>query len=315
MKFKLIVIINLLWLTSSYAKSQSFWITYPEKKSTSSGIYHFRKNFMLKAIPASFTINVGANENYRLYVNGIPLAPVKRPAMQSNSSYQTINIANFLMEGNNTIAAVLWDSTQPALGIQGKGDLEKVVNTDSSWKVMKNTAYNLSDSINQLNGAAYPWNWEETAYQDSSWKYASNKASWDFVSDINATLSEEKLLRFENLTSSSGIKVNTSFIKGKRAVKIPAHDNFSIVVEAPDVGIDYPEVIVSEGKGATIKIIRMDNPSAKKESYDLFIPDGGENRKFRPLLARTYRYLQLEVITQDEPLILNDLYTMIIPKQ
>ena len=313
MKCKLIVIINLLWLTSGYAKSQSFWITYPEAKIKESGIYHFRKNFRLKAIPASFTINVAANENYRLYINGIPLPPIQKPVVPDNPSYQTINIANYLMEGNNTIAAALSASAEPAFGIQGKGDLEKVVNTDTSWKVMKNAAYILSDSVNQLNGASYPWNWEETAYQDSTWLNASSKAPWDLVPEIKSVvLPEEKLLRFEKLTSSSGIKVNSSFIKGKRPLKIPAHEKFSIMVETPDKGTDYPELLVSDGKAATIKITRMDNPAEKTSHYDLFIADGGENRKFRPLMTKNYRYLQLEINTQDEPLILTDLYTTVV---
>jgi len=43
-------------------------------------------------------------------------------------------------------------------------------------------------------------------------------------------------------------------------------------------------------------------------TYDVFIPDGGESRTFRPLCLRTFRYLQLEIVTDDQPLVLNDIY-------
>ena len=36
-------------------------------------------------------------------------------------------------------------------------------------------------------------------------------------------------------------------------------------------------------------------------NYDEFVLDGGARRAFRPLWWRTYRYLQLEIETSDEP--------------
>jgi alpha-L-rhamnosidase len=39
--------------------------------------------------------------------------------------------------------------------------------------------------------------------------------------------------------------------------------------------------------------------------YDIFLPDGKENT-FQTLWNRTYRYLQMEIITADEPLIIKD---------
>ena len=45
----------------------------------------------------------------------------------------------------------------------------------------------------------------------------------------------------------------------------------------------------------------MENKQIRGNS-DLFIADGGEKRMFRPLWLRTWRYLQLEVSTQNQPL-------------
>ncbi len=41
---------------------------------------------------------------------------------------------------------------------------------------------------------------------------------------------------------------------------------------------------------------------------DVFLPDGGEHRMFRPLWWRTYRYMRLDVQTASEPLVIEDLH-------
>ncbi len=41
--------------------------------------------------------------------------------------------------------------------------------------------------------------------------------------------------------------------------------------------------------------------------YDLILPEGGTDRLYQTLTTRTYRYLQLEIRTEEEPLIINQL--------
>ena len=43
-------------------------------------------------------------------------------------------------------------------------------------------------------------------------------------------------------------------------------------------------------------------------NYDLVVADGGRNRRYSPLWWRTYRYLELTVETQGEPLVIDDLH-------
>src|SRR5665647_2315213 len=45
-------------------------------------------------------------------------------------------------------------------------------------------------------------------------------------------------------------------------------------------------------------------------NYDIFEPDGGAKRLFRPLWFRTWRYMQLDITTKDQPLIIENLYGM-----
>ena len=85
----------------------------------------------------------------------------------------------------------------------------------------------------------------------------------------------------------------------------------------------YPRLTVSGGKGAVVRMryaeaLFKTSPREKgnrneiegKEfigNYDEFVLDGGTRRVFRPLWWRTYRYLQLEIETRDEPVTVEDI--------
>jgi len=84
----------------------------------------------------------------------------------------------------------------------------------------------------------------------------------------------------------------------------------------------YPELTVSRGKDATIRVTYSEalydangqkgnrNEIAGRHIQgitDDFIADGGAQRRFEPLWWRTWRYLQLDVTTKDEPLELENL--------
>ncbi|RZJ83137.1 MAG: alpha-L-rhamnosidase, partial [Chryseobacterium sp.] len=55
------------------------------------------------------------------------------------------------------------------------------------------------------------------------------------------------------------------------------------------------------------------NDIADKEilgNFDIFHPDGADKRLFRPLWLRTYRFIQLDIVTKAQPLIIDDFYGM-----
>jgi hypothetical protein len=86
----------------------------------------------------------------------------------------------------------------------------------------------------------------------------------------------------------------------------------------------FPELTVSGGRGATVRLIYAEalfdakgekgnrNEVAGKEIQgilDEFVPDGVANRVFMPLGWKTWRYLQLDVETADQPLTVEKLRT------
>jgi hypothetical protein len=93
----------------------------------------------------------------------------------------------------------------------------------------------------------------------------------------------------------------------------------------------YPMLTVSGGKGATIRLTYaealydnhqhkgdrdaitykdangVEHPRVALGLSDLFRPDGGDHRTFEPLWWRTWRYLEIDITTADQPLTLESL--------
>lgn len=375
MKFRLIFIF-LIFVSTYFSGAQTsninpklskgawsaYWISHPTAPKKEYGIYHFRKNFQLSHIPAGFLINITADNRYRLFVNGQPVCSGPARGDLFNWFFETVDIAPFLKQGNNTIAAVVWNmgelapvaqiSNLTALVIQGNTEAEKTVNTDSTWKVLYNTAYTPCSLDNgerlqaymvvgpgdQVNGALYPWDWEKTGYDDKNWKNAEEITHPEPVgygtdnrwtlAPRNIPLMEENVQRFSSIRRVNGLTIplgKSSFLSGQHVIKIPANQKVSILLDVSENTAAYPELLVSEGKGATVKLTYAEalfdakgnkgnrndiNDKQIMGNYDIFLPDGGLNRKFRPLWFRAYRYLQLDITTKDQSLILNDIYSM-----
>ena len=235
-------------------------------------------------------------------------------------------------------------SSRTGLIVQGDEAAQAVVNTDETWNVVKDEAYApcaLEDGSyhrevgagDHVKGSAYPWGWQQVNYQDQEWLKAT--ASYNGLTVGNGTgnmwtmvprnipLMEERLQRIPVIRRVAGVENNAEFLTGKKSLTIPAHKKVSILMDQTFNTVAYPELITSNGKGALIKITYAEamKDSAEEKgnrndiegrtimgNYDVYEPDGGSNRLFRPLWFRTYRYLQLDITTQDEPLIIEDLY-------
>ncbi len=244
-------------------------------------------------------------------------------------------------------APVAQVSNQTAFVVQGDTEKEKMVNTGEGWKVFHDAAYKPCSTDNaarmhsymvigpgdELDAASYPWGWEQPGYTDTGWLPVKRIASpvpagygsdnlWTLV-PRNIPFMKESLQRIPVLRKATGIRTDGAFLKGEQPLTIAAHQNLSILLDQTFNTVAYPELTVSMGKGAKIQLTYAEalfTPDGQKGNrnditgktirgnYDIFLPDGGNNRHFRPLWQRTYRYLQLDIITGDEPLVIEDLY-------
>lgn len=342
------------------------WITHPTESALDYGVFHFRKSFELTDVPGEFIIHISADNRYRLFVNGKAVCFGPARSDLAHWSYESIDIAPFLKSGKNLLAAVVWNfgdhkpwgqfSLKTALIVQGNGKAEEVVNTNNSWKVMKDKAYlpasadsreRLGQFIvvgprDRLDASLYPWNWETGSYDDKSWDQAKTIDAGHprgIGSDINWVLTprnipqmEQKLQRFGTIrkattsaltgsAAETAFKVPDGFLKGEGKCVIPANRKVTLLFDQDVLTTGYPELLVSKGKGSRVTMIYAESlfdSNGKKGNRneiegkhingydDIFLPDGGSNRLFRPLWFRTWRYLQMEIETKNEPLVIND---------
>ncbi len=336
------------------------WIACPGVPEREYGVYHFRKDFSLVEKPAHFIIHVTADNRYRLFVNGQPVCSGPARGDLYNWFYETADIAPYLHNGNNTIAALVWNmgtlapvaqvSNRTAFLLQGDGEKEQMINSGTGWKVIQDNAYAPCSVDNgsrlqtymvvgpgdEVSASRYPWGWEQQGYNDSAWTKAVTVPTgttplgygtdnfWNLV-PRNIPLFEETLQRIPVVRRSSGLTTIADFSDGLHPLTIPAHSNVRILLDQTYNTVAYPELRTNGGKDASVKLTYaealFDKKGEKgnrndidgkeiKGNYDIFHPDGGANRVFRPLWFRTYRYLELEIVTAGEPLAITDLYGM-----
>lgn len=195
--------------------------------------------------------------------------------------------------------------------------------------------YYASGACDRVDGSQYPWGWETAGYSsDSSWvqprarvvgrPYGFRYGFGDGAVNLyprNIPMLEEKTERLGKVERSS-IAVNEAFLRGDQPVTIAANQQATILLDHTYLTMGYPSLTLSGGSGSEIKITYAEalygenrqkgnrNVTEGKEIvgfYDIFLPDGGSDRTFQPLWVRTFRYLQLDIQTGNEPLTLNDL--------
>jgi hypothetical protein len=330
------------------------WITHPDESLLDYGVFHFRKSFKLNEQPGKFIIHISADNRYRLFVNGKAVCSGPARSDPEHWSFESIDIASFLKPGNNVLAAVVWNfgelkpwaqfTIKTAFIVQGNSPSEEIVNTDNSWKVIKDPAYSPAAAssketsgqfvvvgpCDRVDAALYPWGWETTNYNDNNWlppRALDNGHPRGVGTDINWELTprriplmEQSLQQFGSVRRTSGDKVPEGFIEGKSTWTIAPNKKITVLLDQGVLTTGYPELVVTKGKGSTIKLTYSESLFDSKGSKgnrnvienksiigysDFFLPDGLPDRLFRPLWFRTWRYLQMDIETTDEPLTVN----------
>lgn len=151
--------------------------------------------------------------------------------------------------------------------------------------------------------------------------------------EIPSMESDEK--RFAEIVRTKNCRGEESFLRGKGKIVIPPNTVASILVDNKVHTVGFPELFLSGGKGSKVKITYSEalvykdaytdkfvngnlpetdvkgnrNETAGKKIfgiYDILFPDGGNHRKFRPLWIRTFRFIQIDVVTKSQELVLDD---------
>ncbi len=156
----------------------------------------FNKKLSLDKIPEELTAFISADSKYWLYINGETVVfegSVKRGPEKNSGYYDSIDIAPYLKEGENSICALVWywdnetsysysGSGQGGFIFEATGENVSVI-SDRSWKVKRNSAY--------IDSSLYPPNYrlpEYSIYYDSRKEHGDwTNADYDVSSWENAT--------------------------------------------------------------------------------------------------------------------------------
>lgn len=321
------------------------WISAVSGSGREYGVHHFRKTFSLETVPDSFIINVSADQRYILFVNGKQVGRGPSRGDILHWYYETYDISLFLKKGKNLIAATVWHFGQYSPGaqvsqelgliVQGNSSLEEIVNTNASWKTIRNEAYSPSTSYMQdvgpgdvVDGKKYPWGWEAFDFNDDMWQTAARSgrgtpqnAATGYVRALiprDIPLMESKTENPPVVRRSSGIKVGNPFLKGDSSLTILPHTKATILFDQTYLTNAYPHFRFSKGNLAKVWVTyseAMYSANGAKGNRneiegkkilgqtDTFRLDGGNNHEYSTLWFRTYRYLEMNIETLDEPLV------------
>lgn len=350
------------------------WISVPGETPTGYGVYLFRKTIDLKTVPSAFIVHVSADNRYKLYINEklVSTGPARGDMYYWN--FETIDIASYLTSGLNIIAAKVWNegnlrpeaqiSWQTGFILQGNTGEEAAVNTNNSWKCIRDTSYRplttneiigyyvagpgeLVDMRKNMKG------WKRLAFNDSTWKQAQNAYwmggspkglqdafGWMLVPSSIPQM-ELSLRRLSSVRASEGVSVPPAFPAQSVPVTVPANTKATILLDNGQLTNAYLTLKFSNGREAGIRIKYAEALfiPAKSVKYgttsggymgnenihgkgnrneveeklflgrkDSLISDGTLHQEYTTLYWRTYRYIQLNIETKDDPLVIDDIY-------
>jgi hypothetical protein len=249
-----------------------------------------------------------------------------RPVAQH--SYRT----GFLVQGDSPVEAALVNT----------GASWKVL-VDSAYAPIMTTSANMGNYYaaapgDSIDGARYPWHWEGAPYNDSSWstpaivgdvrRHAMAPGGYGEVSgwqleSRSIPVMEEQLQRLASVRRMSGVRTSSGFLNGNADLEIPARTTASILLDQSHTTDAYPVLETSGGAGSVIRLTYaealVDGKGQKGNRndiegrtihgvHDVFLPDGASHRRFTTLYWRSFRYIELDITTRDDPLRIHNFF-------
>lgn len=187
----------------------------------------------------------------------------------------------------------------------------------------------------QFDSSQHPWNWAAPDFDDAAWPVADvgRNASVRDHSDAptrwmlvprSIPPMEETPVRLAKVRKAEGVQPPAAFPASAASFTIPANTKATLLLDNATLTCAYPVVTWSGGKSGTLSfqyaesLYQQLRPRTMKGNRDevegkQFVGYGdrvladGARRTWQPLYWRTFRYLQLTVTTQDDPLTLEDL--------
>jgi hypothetical protein len=193
-----------------------------------------------------------------------------------------------------------------------------------------------------VDGSVYPWGWPELDFADASWPAAATSGEgwgalrtqprgtaptgegggWQLVPRSIPAM-EESEVRFAVVRRAEGMGTGDGFLRGTSDLEIPPRSKATALLDQSHLTTAYAVLETSGGAGSRVHLTyaeALKDAQGRKGNRneiegktaigveDSFRPGGGSHHRFQSLWFRTYRYVQLEIETADEPLRIHDLH-------
>jgi alpha-L-rhamnosidase len=249
------------------------------------GVFKFRKTLDLTDKPASFVIHVSADNRYKIFVNGkqVSQGPARGDLYFWN--FETIDIAPYLNAGGNIVAAVVWNDGQnkpeaqitylTAFIVQGNTASEEILNTNDTWKTIRDESYQpkavkvpgyyVAGPGEIVNMNKHVKNWYQPDHDESKWvkarvigpgvtkSTAVNSTGWMLVPSSLPQM-EMTVQRLLSTRKAEGLQVPAGFPATKTKVTIPAHSEATLLLDQGFLTNAYPTLVFSGGHNASISM-------------------------------------------------------------
>jgi len=235
-------------------------------------------------------------------------------------------------------------SDRTAFLLRGSSAEESVADTNASWEVEEDKgvqvlptppdiqrSYYVAEPAEHIDGELFDWSWNEADSSRGKWEKATpignasergavlQNNDWQLMPNLLPAMQMEPT-SVGRVVRASGAEPPANFPGA--SFEIPAHASVSLLLDQSHLTTAYPELTVSGGAKSTIRLTYaealVDSQGVKGNRdeiagkhivgiFDEFRPDGSEKRPFAPLAWRTWRYLQLDISTADQPLRIENL--------
>jgi len=242
----------------------------------------------------------------------------------------------FVLQGDGLAEQLVNSETETWKVIQDKA----FSTVSSGWDAALDKAEGIFDFRvvgpgDRVAASLHPWGWTGLDFDDSAWLapvvagsrnpaprgMVDGGSPWNLIPRPIPPM-EKRPEAPGHIRRASGIAPDEGFLNGGKPLSVPANSRVSLLIDQGYLTNVYPELSVSGGKGALVRLVwaeaLVDSAGNKHNrdkidgmhmfgNYDEFLPDGGADRRFFTLWFRTFRYLQMDVITAAEPLTINSL--------
>jgi hypothetical protein len=246
-----------------------------------------------------------------------------------------------------TQAAIAQMSERTGFLLHGVGQTERLADTNATWEVEQETGittlrpkvkgYFAAEPGERIDGAKFDWyaaSENPSAPGDGAWKKTVTLGRGALREEQDAPnnwqLMTDPLPRMELREAPPGKVVRSGCAAAssgfpREGFTVTSRSQCSILIDHGELTTGYPVLAVRNGRGARIRVTYaealVDEQGQKGNRnqidgkqiagvVDEFLPGGGESRReFSPLSWRTWRYLQLDVETYEEPARIEELKT------